>query len=290
MAQIDRVVRIRNDLLRCMASEFFGTFILLFLAHSTGAAYSLASNGSDGVGKTMATTFGVGLAALIALTVSMPISGGHINPAITVGVATMGHFPWSRVVPYLVAQYLGGLVATLMVYVTFYDSIAAASEGAVGDAALEKTVGLLASAPAAHASVFGTLITSFWGTATFLLGIAAILDQKSSMKPPKWYWPLGVGFVLIIALAPFGANGGAQVNPAGDLASRIAASLLGYGSLVWKHQGGHYWYIAGLVAPHLGAIFGLWSYRVLISAHYPDEEEEQQTSGNQTELDALNKA
>ena len=71
------------------------------------------------VAKTLAATFGVGCAALIALTAAMPVSGGHINPAITVAVATMGHFPWSRVIPYLVAQHLGGFCAGLMIYVTF---------------------------------------------------------------------------------------------------------------------------------------------------------------------------
>lgn len=290
MPQIDRVVRIRNDLLRCMASEFFGTFLLIFLAHSTGAAYSMASNGTDGVPKILATTFGVGLAALIALTVSMPVSGGHINPAITVGVATMGHFPWPRVIPYLVAQHLGGFVAGLMIYVTFYDPIQAKFDGTDSTAALEQTAHMFAPGPGPNASPFGTLITSFWGTATFLIGIAAILDPKSAMKPPKWYWPLGVAFVLMISLAPFSANGGASVNPAGDFATRIAASLMGWSSVLWKAQNGHFWYISGLIAPHLGAIFGLWSYRVLISAHYPDEEEERAEAGNSTELEGLNKA
>ena len=133
----------------------------------------------------------------------------------------------------------------------------------------------------------GSLIGSFWGTATFLIGIAAILDQKSGMKPPKWYWPLGVAFVLMISLAAFGTSGGPSVNPAADIAPRIAASMLGWSGVLWKGHGGHYWWIAGIVGPHLGAIFGLWSFRFFISAHYPDEEEERQK--NAVELESLNK-
>ena len=292
MASIDRIVRIRNDLIRCMASEFYGTFLLVFIAHSTGAAYSFASNSNDAVSKIMGSTFGVGCAALIALTVAMPVSGGHINPAITVGVATMGHFPWSRVAPYLLAQHLGGFFAGLMIYVTFYDPIQAVYAANSGNAtvAAAKTAGLFCSHSASAATPLGSLIGSIWGTATFLIGIAAILDQKSHMKPPKWYWPLAVSFVLMISLAAFGTNGGPSVNPAADLAPRIAASLLGWGGVIWSPQGGHYWWIAGIVGPHVGAIFGLWSYRFFIAAHYPDDEEDAERQRNAVELEGLNKS
>jgi MIP family channel proteins len=272
-----------------MASEFYGTFLLVFIAHSTGAAYGFASNGTDGVAKTLATTFGVGCAALIALTASMPVSGGHINPAITVAVATMGHFPWTRVIPYLVAQHLGGFFAGLMIYITFNDPITAvfAENEANTSIAIAKTAHLFCSKEAATSTAIGSFIGSFWGTAVFLIGIAAILDLKSNMKPPKWYWPLGVSFVLMVALAAFGASGGPSVNPAADLAPRIAASMLGWGSHLWKGHGGNYWWIAGLAAPHLGAIFGLWSFRIFIAAHYNDDEEER--NKNAVELEGLNK-
>ncbi|KAI1301739.1 Aquaporin-10 [Halotydeus destructor] len=287
MAKIDELIRIRSELVRFMLSEFFGTFLLVFIAHSTGAAYGFASQGHDKVAKLHGATFGVGIAALIALTASMPVSGGHINPAITLAVATMGHFPWSRVIPYIVAQYAGGFAAGAMVYITFHEPIqlelrAAPANSTLG---LEQTAHLFCSAPAAHASAWGSFVGSFWGTAVFLLGIAAILDQMSNMKPPKWYWPFGVSLVLMISLAAFGHNGGPSVNPAADLAPRIFASLAGWGKVLWKAQGGKYWAIAGLAGPHLGAIFGLWFYRVCISAHYPE-----QPPARAVELERLNKA
>ena len=302
-----------------MLSEFFGTFLLVWIAHSTGAAYSFASDGSgvDKVPRIFAVTFGVGCAALIALTASMPVSGGHINPAITVAVASMGHFPWVRVLPYLIAQHLGGFTAGLVIYITFFDSImkelskdhtgsslstssAAVTENPVTLATnssslpdlvssstvaaaaatsssssglligLKHTSHLFCSSPAPHASVIGAFTGSFLATAVFLIGVAAILDQNSNMKPPKWYWPLAVSFVLMISLAAFGSNGGPSVNPAADLATRIFASLAGWKPVLWSPLHGHYWWIAGLAGPHLGAIFGLWFYRFCISAHYPD--------------------
>lgn len=302
MAFIDRLIRIKSDLGRCMLSEFFGTFLLVWIAHSTGAAYSFASEGSgvDRVPKIFAVTFGVGCAALIALTASMPVSGGHINPAITVAVATMGHFPWARVLPYLIAQHLGGFTAGLVIYITFFDSItkelskdhpdsssssstfiansslpdlfsstaASVSPGILNG--LKHTSHLFCSSPAPHASLIGAFTGSFLATAVFLIGVAAILDQNSNMKPPKWYWPFGVALVLMISLAAFGSNGGPSVNPAADLATRIFASLAGWKPVLWSPLHGHYWWIAGLAGPHLGAIFGLWFYRFCISAHYPD--------------------
>lgn len=80
MAKIDSMIRIRSEIVRFMLCEFFGTFLLVFIAHSTGAAYGFAAQGGDKVSRIHATTFGVGLAALIALTAAMPVSGGHINP------------------------------------------------------------------------------------------------------------------------------------------------------------------------------------------------------------------
>lgn len=338
MAYIDRLIRIKSDIGRCMLSEFFGTFLLVWIAHSTGGAYSFASEGSgvDKVPKIFAVTFGVGCAALIALTGTMPVSGGHINPAITVAVASMGHFPWARVIPYLVAQHLGGFTAGLVIYITFFDSISkelskehsvtgisslvaptstglpvtlaslntslpnlssstVAASTATGSSGLliglKHTSHLFCSSPAPHASIVGAFTGSFLATAVFLIGVAAILDQNSSMKPPKWYWPFGVAFVLMISLAAFGSNGGPSVNPAADLATRIFASLAGWKPVLWSPLNGHYWWIAGLAGPHLGAIFGLWLYRFCISAHYPDlpplPVNRRESTDDQTELRKL---
>lgn len=203
-----------------------------------------------------------------------PVSGGHINPAITVAVATIGHFPWSRVIPYVLAQHLGGFVAAAAIYLTFYDNIQVTQAALNGTEALHKTAHMFTSLPpASQPSLFASFLGSFWGTAVFLFGIAAILDQKSSMKPPKWYWPLSVSFVLMISLAAFGANGGPNVNPAADFPTRIFASCVGWSSILWHDS---WWAVIGLLAPHLGAIFALWVYRICISAHYPDEQDDAQ--------------
>jgi len=290
MPNIDRLIRVKNELLRFMLSEFYGTFLLVFIAHSTGAAYGFASHGDDKVAKIGHVTFGVGCAALIALTAAIPISGGHINPAITVAVASLGHFPWSRVIPYLVAQHLGGFAAGAAIYLTFYDPIRNTQQKYSETNSTEgwiKTSHIFCSSEAPGSSAFGSFVGSFWATAIFLIGIAAILDQRSNMKPPKWYWPLGVAFVLIVSLAAFGSNGGPSVNPAADLAPRIFASLVGWKHVLWSGHGGHYWWIGGLAGPHIGAIFGVWSYRFFIGAHYPEEEEEEVES---KEMERLNKA
>lgn len=206
-----------------------------------------------------------------------PVSGGHINPAITVAVASIGHFPWSKVVPYLVAQHLGGFAAAAAIYATFYDNIQTVGHGG------HKTAHMFCSTQPPDVSLYSSFLGSFWGTAVFLFGIAAILDQKSNMKPPKWYWPLGVSFVLMVSLAAFGTNGGPNVNPAADFAPRLFASCVGWSSVLWH---GSWWWVIGLVAPHLGALFGLWIYRICIAAHYPDEEEEE-NSRDRHELERL---
>jgi glycerol uptake facilitator-like aquaporin len=199
----------------------------------------------------------------------------------------MGHFPWSKVIPYLVAQHLGGFVAGAAIYTTFYDPIQSelAKHAANSTLGYEKLGHMFCSFPAAHASNFGSFYTSFWATAVFLIGIAAVLDQVSAHKTPKWFWPLGVAFVLMVSLVAFGSNGGPSVNPAADLPTRIFASLVGFKGVMFAPQNGNHWWIVGLLGPHLGAIFGLWFYRFCISSHYPPPEPQ-----NSAEMQRLNKS
>src|SRR5438445_10486097 len=98
-----------NGLKRALVAEFTGTFALIFIG--AGAAIALGVNHDPPV------AFAHGLTILVFIAAFGDISGGHFNPAITTGLAIAGVFPSRRVVPYLIAQLAGAIVAALLLLV-----------------------------------------------------------------------------------------------------------------------------------------------------------------------------
>ncbi|RWS18007.1 aquaporin-9-like protein [Dinothrombium tinctorium] len=286
MRNFDDLIRVRHPLIRNVIAEFFGTLVLVYVAHSTGVSYSAMSR-SNPVGKLMGVTFGVGLAAFIALSAVLPVSGGHINPAVTVGVASMGLFPWAHVVPYIVAQHIGGFCAAGLIYGTHFNLINKIHlEYNDTDEGYRETMHMFAGDVVQHASAGGAFICSVCATAVFLIGAIAILDHRN-MQAPKWYYSLSIGFVLMVSLAAFSSNGSPSVNPAADLPCRIFAHLAGWGNVIWDPLYGHYWYLCGILAPHLGAILGLYLYRIFVGAHFAKENEREKHVADEQEMSKL---
>lgn len=98
-----------------LAAEGFGTFILVIAVVGTALFAAGFGEGTDAQGRGVGF-LGVSLAAGLAVTVGVyafgPLSGGHFNPAVTLGIAAAGRMPWRDVPPYLVAQLVGGVAAT----------------------------------------------------------------------------------------------------------------------------------------------------------------------------------
>src|SRR5947199_9902569 len=107
-------------------AEFFGTMVLILFGDGCVAVFGLFGK-SQGVGIGADTwpiiVFGWGLAVMLGIYVAGAISGAHINPAVTLAFAARGKFPWSKVVPYWVAQILGGFVAAALIYFVYQGAI-----------------------------------------------------------------------------------------------------------------------------------------------------------------------
>ncbi|RWS26379.1 aquaporin-9-like protein [Leptotrombidium deliense] len=274
-------IRIKNNLIRATIAEFVGTLLLVFVSHSVGVAYSTVTMSTQGdpAAILMGATFGGGLSVFISLAAVINISGGHLNPAVTIGFAVTGQFSWVHVGPYLAAQYLAGFIAACLLYLTHYDLIEIVHENYANDSALGhgKTAHIFASAPAPHASNWGCFIQTFFGDTVLLIGIAAVVDVKN-LGAPRWFYALGIAVCLIVVSVAFSGNGGPSLNPAADFPCRVFAWIAGWGAVIWAPLNGHYWYLTGLIAPHLGAAFGLLFYKVLIGAHFPRDSSAASTS------------
>ena len=98
--------------------EFIGTLVLVLLGDGVCAATSLNKSKAKGAGWVV-IALGWGLAVMMGVLVAGPVSGAHLNPAVTLGLAIAGSFPWASVLGYIVAQMLGGFAGASVVLV-FY--------------------------------------------------------------------------------------------------------------------------------------------------------------------------
>ncbi|GBM30362.1 Aquaporin-10 [Araneus ventricosus] len=112
--------RTRSPAIREFLAEFFGTFILIIYGNAAFASTILEGKGVPDV---FGVTWAWGVGVILGITISGGVSGGHINPGVTVGFAAVGKFPWRKVPVYLLAQHLGGFFASAVLYFTYYDSL-----------------------------------------------------------------------------------------------------------------------------------------------------------------------
>src|SRR3954471_23882710 len=101
-------------------AEFIGTLILILLGDGVVAGVLLRYSKAENAGW-IVITLAWGFAVAMAVYAVGRISGAHINPAVTIGLATIGAFPWSQVPGYIIAQFLGAFVGAVLVWITYYD-------------------------------------------------------------------------------------------------------------------------------------------------------------------------
>ncbi|HZD11328.1 MAG TPA: MIP/aquaporin family protein, partial [Candidatus Binatia bacterium] len=113
----------RQSLTGELLAEFFGTFILILLGDGVVAHVGLAPRLAAPAYNWNTIAFGWGFAVVMAVYIAGGVSGAHINPAVTLGLAIKRDFPWSKVAPYIVAQILGAFVGALAVYLVYMEGL-----------------------------------------------------------------------------------------------------------------------------------------------------------------------
>jgi glycerol uptake facilitator protein len=258
-----------------LMGEFLGTALLIVIGDGVVAGDVLLNKTSD---KMMITT-AWGLAVALAVYLCGRLSGGHINPAVTLALASRGAFPGSRVLPYWGAQLAGAFVGALLVYVDYADAFRAFElNEQVVRGAMEG--GKLAGTAAGGAGVFATypafdttwrnFFSEFLGTLVLLLGVRALTDRRNA-APGGYVEPLALGALVWAIGLSLGGLTGYAINPARDLGPRIASALLGWGAAVFQSHGGYFW--IPIVAPFAGGIAGIFLYDFAIHRHLPPEYE-----------------
>jgi MIP family channel proteins len=245
------------------AAEFLGTFILIVFGVGVVAQTVLSAGGN---GSYLAINLGWGLGVMLGVYTAGGVSGAHLNPAVTLALAARRGFPWSKVPPYVIAQTAGAFVASLIVYVTYYEAFTAFDGGARQVLGPLGTGGIFATYPQPYLSVGGGFVDQVVGTALLMATVLAITDQRNNATPP-WLTPVIVGGIVVAIGVAFGFNAGYAINPARDLGPRLFTAVAGWGGDVFTAGGGWWW--VPIVAPCLGAIVGAVSYDVLIANNHP---------------------
>lgn len=233
-------------------AEVVGTMVLIILGDGVVANVVLNKSKGQNSGWIVITT-GWGLAVTMAVYAVGWISGAHINPAVSVGLAMAGKFPWASVPGYVAAQMLGAFIGAVIVWLAYKDHFAATE-----DADLKLAV--FSTIPQIRNAVSNFLTEVI---ATFVLVAGVLWIFHDSVGITSWYGPIAVGFLVWSIGLSLGGPTGYAINPARDLGPRIAHALLpipGKRDSDW----GYAWIpvVAPIVGAILAAIFvnglGLW--------------------------------
>ncbi|CDL84128.1 MIP/aquaporin family protein [Xenorhabdus szentirmaii] len=250
-------------------SEFLGTSLLVFFGLGCVAAARLAG-AQLGLWE-ISIIWGFGVALAVYLTAG--ISGAHLNPAVTIALCLFANFDRKKVLPYIIAQMLGGFVAALFVYMMYYNlflDYEQAHNIVRGSQESLFTAGVFSTYPATQISVLHAFIVEVIIAAVLLCLIMALTDDGNGL-PRGPLAPLLIGILIAVIGGSFGPLTGFALNPARDFGPKLVAYLAGWGDIALTGGKDIPYCLVPLTAPIVGAILGALGYRKLISRHLPRE-------------------
>lgn len=230
-------------------AELTGTALLLVLGD--GVVANVILHKTKGYnGGLIAITFGWAIAVFVAVYATASVSGAHLNPAVTLALAAIGKFDWALVPSYLLAQLLGAMLGSFVMWLSYREHFNITEDPAT-------KLGVFCTSPSIS-KPFDNIISEIVGTFVFVLAILFITRSQSSLGSldalPVALLVLGIGLSL-------GGPTGYAINPARDLGPRIMHALLpirGKGGSGWAYS----WIpVAG---PAAGGLMAAFAYRALM--------------------------
>lgn len=238
--------------MKTFTAELVGTMLLVLLGDGVVAGVVLSKSKAEKSGWIVITT-GWGLAVAMAVYAVGRISGAHINPAVTLGLAAVGKLAWTDVPAYLGGQLAGGFLGAVLVYLA-YLAHWSGTEDQGAKLAVFSTAPAIRRTPA-------NLITEIIGTSVLVFGVLALGANKAPND--TGLTPLLVGFLVWAIGLSLGGPTGYAINPARDFAPRLAHAVLpipGKGGSDW----GYAW--VPVIGPIIGGVIGAVAYVGLFGA------------------------
>ena len=221
-------------------AELIGTFMLVLVGTAVASAAALGKNTAGPAYDSLAVALSFGL-ILIPIVASLgPVSGAHVNPAVTFGLAVAGKFPWRCVLPYWVAQLLGAMIASLVLWAAYAHGIADLTH-------------LGAPSPAHGATHLQVLLVE--ALIAFLL-VFTVTATAADPRVPAGSAAVAIGFALSAGVLLAGPVSGGAGNPARALGPMIVSGTFP----VWFYYS---------VGPLLGASVAALAHRLVGRASTP---------------------
>ncbi|XP_067942605.1 aquaporin-7-like [Watersipora subatra] len=263
-------LRVNSFALRVAFAEFLGTCILIVFGDGSVAQSKLSMTAN---GEFLSINWCWCMAVVIGAFVSLNVSGGHINPAVSLAMSCVGRLKWSLLPVYFLAQYIGAFTGAALVYLVYYEALRnfETAEGIDRKSNVSATGGIFATYPQDYLTAAEGFADQVVGTMMLVMSLMALTDKKNA-DVPKFLIPLFAGLTVFAIGAAYGYNCGYAINPARDLGPRIFTSLAGWGVSPFSYRE-YNWFWVPIVGPHVGAILGAWLYLLLIEFHWKEEEE-----------------
>lgn len=266
--KVIRKIKVKNELTRQILGELLGTFVLLLFG-CAAAAQVKTSRETKGQYLSANLAFSVGV--MSAMYLSRAVSGAHLNPAVSLSFCVLGDLPWSKLLPYSLAQVLGAYFASGLVYLIYYDAIMEFSGGVLTVFGPNETASIFATYPTGVVSMQTNFLDQVVGTAMLMLCILPLNDKRNAPAPEALLPPIVATVVLGISVS-MSANCGAAINPARDLGPRLFTLTAGWGMEVFTCYDYFFW--IPIVAPMVGGVVGSIIYLIFIQWHLPELEDE----------------
>lgn len=205
-------------------AEIIGTAILILLGNGVVANVLLNRTKGHDSGWIVITA-GWGMAVFVAVFVTQDISGAHLNPAVTLGLAAAGKFAWANVPSFILAQFLGAMAGSMLVWLAYRQHYAITEDR-------DTVLGTFATAPAIR-NPFANITTEVIGTFVLVFAVLYMLaPELTTSSLPDAKVGLGAIGALPVGLLVFGIGlsiggpTGYAINPARDLGPRIMHAIL----------------------------------------------------------------
>ena len=226
-------------------AEIIGTALLIIFGNGVVGGVVLQESKAKDSGW-IVITFGWGFAVAFAVYAVGSYSGAHINPAVTLSLASIGALPWADVPAYIAGQVLGAFIGATVVWVHYLPHWKKTDDQ-------DGKLACFSTAPAIR-SVWANLLSELIGTFILMIGLLTIGANEFS----QGLNPLIVGFLIVSIGLSLGGTTGYAINPARDLGPRIAHFLL---PITGKRDSdwGYSW--IPIVGPVIGGVYGALFYQ-----------------------------
>jgi len=212
-------------------------------------------------------SIGLGLAFTFGIHISGGVSGGHLNPAVSIALCVYGLMPWFKLPFYIASQMIGAFFGALFVFVIYLPAL----DSFDPDRTWNKTGGIFATYPQSYEHHASAFLCEMLGTFMLLLAVMSFDDNKN-MPTNTIMKPITVGALITGIGMSFGMPTGYALNPARDFAPRLLTLMAGWGPEVFS--GANYYFWIPMVAPVIGGVLGAGAYRAFLSNHHHENDNE----------------